>query len=295
MTVPDNTEHCGPHTGRIAELEDAVSKHRVYLVNANHQTIKALCEVDKLKCRVIELDAELDRYKTAMGRERKADWGKYVKAHADYLDGLAKECTLECTQHMRNMLKSSSILLNEHWQCFTHKANFVPSELRIKELEAACAVKHDALDLAAQLIDHSNRGAFENGVKDSSGSIDEGEVAAGRIREECRIALATNPGQPLLDRLHVLETAQTACLGERDTALGRVKDLESGLVEAVKALSVMIPCFDNQHDESGLHQPTDPLQSVDYELATETLATLKPLISDKEGEYSGTDTTEVKS
>jgi hypothetical protein len=39
---------------------------------------------------------------------------------------------------------------------------------------------------AFELIAHARPGAFENGVKDSSDTIDEGEVIAGRIYEDIR-------------------------------------------------------------------------------------------------------------
>lgn len=83
------------------------------------------------------LERELAKFYEAMERERKPDWEKYVKKHADYLDNLSSDGLL--TQESRSMFKSASILLNEHWQCFTLKANFVPTDLKIKELEAELA------------------------------------------------------------------------------------------------------------------------------------------------------------
>lgn len=45
----------------------------------------------------------------------------------------------------------------------------------------------DALEMAMQLIDS---GGFKNGVTDSTGSIDEGEVRASRIYHDLRAALS---------------------------------------------------------------------------------------------------------
>jgi hypothetical protein len=49
----------------------------------------------------------------------------------------------------------------------------------------------EALEGAYELYMHGN---FENGVKDSTGTIDEGEVIASRIAEKIRAALAAVKG-----------------------------------------------------------------------------------------------------
>jgi|HubBroStandDraft_6_1064221.scaffolds.fasta_scaffold04948_4 hypothetical protein len=53
-----------------------------------------------------------------------------------------------------------------------------------------------ATDMLIQLCEHANRGAWENGVTDPTGSIDEGNVLAGDIISEARAALAVLPAAP---------------------------------------------------------------------------------------------------
>lgn len=47
-----------------------------------------------------------------------------------------------------------------------------------------------ALQDMLELCQHANGGAFSNGVTDATGSIDEGEVIAGKIEGRARAALA---------------------------------------------------------------------------------------------------------
>ena len=52
-----------------------------------------------------------------------------------------------------------------------------------------------ALKRMLELCLHANRGAFENGVTDSTGTIDEGDVIAARIMDEASKAIAKAEGQ----------------------------------------------------------------------------------------------------
>ena len=48
----------------------------------------------------------------------------------------------------------------------------------------------EALELMVELCHHANPGAFSNGVTDSTGLIDEGDVIASRIIGQARAALS---------------------------------------------------------------------------------------------------------
>ncbi len=72
-----------------------------------------------------------------------------------------------------------------------------------------------------------------------------------------KVLTSTDCGQAFLDRLHASEQ--------------RVKELAD---QCNQPLCALLSCFDSQHDESGLHQPTGPIQAVDYELAQEALTAL---------------------
>lgn len=69
----------------------------------------------------------------ALDLERKTDWEKYVKKHADFLDDLAVSGLFEVVSSSK--FKAASIPLNEMWQSFTHKANMLGLNHRITELE----------------------------------------------------------------------------------------------------------------------------------------------------------------
>lgn len=58
------------------------------------------------------------------------------------------------------------------------------------EVKEAVKPVVEALNMCWNLIAHAKPNAFENGVKDSSGTIDEGEVIAGQIYEQAKEALA---------------------------------------------------------------------------------------------------------
>lgn len=68
--------------------------------------------------------------------------------------------------------------------------NHLREKTEIDILRAQCSRMGEALRWGAELITHANRGAFENGVKDQSGS-DEGDVLAAQICQQMRDALST--------------------------------------------------------------------------------------------------------
>ena len=74
-----------------------------------------------------ELKQQLAAFHAAMEREKKPDWQKWLKDLADSLEtewDPGKSSCAEAARQLRYMADS-----------FTLKANFVPSELKIKELE----------------------------------------------------------------------------------------------------------------------------------------------------------------
>lgn len=78
----------------------------------------------------------------------------------------------------------------------------------LEQARAACAAMREGLDCLLDLVRHETDlpESAANGNKDSSGTIDEGVVMAGRVMEQARKLLTKpNPGQPLLDRLRELE------------------------------------------------------------------------------------------
>lgn len=98
-----------------------------------------------LNCANDELKQQLAEFHAAMDREKKPDWEKWLKDLADRLDGIAEF-------HNPKPLHEAARQLRYMADSFTLKANFVPIELRIKELEgnlAAAEKEHD--DLIAKL------------------------------------------------------------------------------------------------------------------------------------------------
>lgn len=80
------------------------------------------------------------QFKEAMQREKQTEWHAEVKSQADWLAEFSRECGH--IPGFEDHMLLCSILLNNLWQSYTHKANFVPIHLAIKEA-------HWLLDLAS--------------------------------------------------------------------------------------------------------------------------------------------------
>lgn len=112
---------------RTAQLEKENSELKAALETAN-LCIKGLegnlAAAEKEHER---LESELSAFHAAMEREKKPDWEKWLKDLADGIDTYVLNVG-HAARQLRYMADS-----------FTLKANFVPSELRIKELEKQLA------------------------------------------------------------------------------------------------------------------------------------------------------------
>lgn len=98
-----------PHT-RIAELEQTVSRLRV--------------ELDRAL-------AELNKFHKAMEREKSPKWSEQLKVLADRL-----VTNMHAQAPALSDLEYAARELRYMADCFTLKANFVPTDLKIKELES---------------------------------------------------------------------------------------------------------------------------------------------------------------
>ncbi len=92
-----------------------------------------------------KLSAKLAAYESAIERERKPDWEKWNKDLASKLREIANEVF---DKSERNDLQTAARQLDYFTDSFTLKANFVPSELKINELEAKLATCQAQLDFA---------------------------------------------------------------------------------------------------------------------------------------------------
>lgn len=110
--------------------------------------LKAKCkERDEYACR---LEAQLAAFHAAMEREKKPDWQKWLRDLADRLESLM-DTSRHATYGDRD-LGEAARQLRYMADSFTLKANFVPSELRIKELEKQLAQSTTAgADLLAKV------------------------------------------------------------------------------------------------------------------------------------------------
>lgn len=102
-----------------------------------------------------ELRQQLAAFHAAMEREKKPDWEKWLK---DLADDLTRD--IANTPPALSTLEEAARQLRYMADSFTLKANFVPSELKIKELEqqlaraqATCAELRKALSLCSTLGD----------------------------------------------------------------------------------------------------------------------------------------------
>ncbi len=123
---------------RIQELEHLVSNLRrdLALSQRENGTLQRLMTdsenrgVRKADAEIAALRSKLDAYESAMERERKPEWEKWNKDLAEKLRDLAPE--LDSPQDMHDLL-SAARQLDDFTNSFTLKANFVPSDLCIKE------------------------------------------------------------------------------------------------------------------------------------------------------------------
>ncbi len=95
---------------------------------AGHSPVMSYPVINTVK----EKMAKLAAFEAAMERERKPDWEKWNKDLANKLREIANE-VFEKSE--RNDLQTAARQLDYFTDSFTLKANFVPNELRIKELE----------------------------------------------------------------------------------------------------------------------------------------------------------------
>lgn len=114
-----------PYINSPRDLELAAAQLR-YM--ARCFTLKANLVPSEL--RIKELEARLSQFKEAMQREKQTEWHAEVKSQADWLWELSET---ESRDSFKNRMRECSILLNNLWQCYTHRANFVPIHLAIKE------------------------------------------------------------------------------------------------------------------------------------------------------------------
>ena len=69
------------------------------------------------------------------------------------------------------------------------RAQLAERDATITRQSEALAKAKEALQCMIELHQHANDGAFENGVTDPTGSIDEGNVRASRIYDYARAAV----------------------------------------------------------------------------------------------------------
>lgn len=81
----------------------------------------------------------------------------------------------------------------------------------------------------------------------------------------------------LCDRAVKRITQHTPVIKQRDDAQSALSSRDAVIGLCKTALTWLLGCFDENHDEAGLHQPTEPIQSVDYEFAREALAAIATL------------------
>ena len=75
------------------------------------------------------------------------------------------------------------VYATDDWQ-----ARALAAEAKLSRLEGL----ERAATMALQQLYHANAGAFENGVTNSTGSIDEGNVRAGEIIHDLELALGVS-------------------------------------------------------------------------------------------------------
>lgn len=104
----------------------------------DNQMCRAEMDLDKLEKENAELKAQLAAFHAAMEREKKPDWEKWLKDLSDGLDEYGNRASGLWANH-QELLTTAARQLRYMADSFTLKANFVPSELRIKELEKLLA------------------------------------------------------------------------------------------------------------------------------------------------------------
>ena len=134
---------------------------------------------------------------------------------------------------------------------------------------AACAKMREALDMGHNLIGHSNPKAFDNGVTDSSGIIDEGAVIAYRIYVQMRDALATDIGKQFLEEHNQLK-AEVARLKEECAQLNKALSLKQDLDQIQRDL------IEAQHQNVHLREAVKRLEAEIIQLSMFDTKRLKP-------------------
>ena len=92
-----------------------------------------------LRERVAELELRLFKFNEALEREKGPEWEKEHKDLADDLDAMAK-CLGQANPWS---LERAARELRYMADCFTLKANFVPTDLKIKDLESQLSTEKE--------------------------------------------------------------------------------------------------------------------------------------------------------
>ena len=103
-------------------------------MNDPQETI--IAEVDRLRAENAQLKSQLADFHAAMEKEKSWKWSTELKDLAARLDRAANYSGFNVNTISKEDMQRAARELRSMANCFTHKANFVPAQLEIKELKA---------------------------------------------------------------------------------------------------------------------------------------------------------------
>lgn len=143
--------------GNINEfLPNIMKSDHEALEAERHQSAKLCDEVGRMKAENSDLKAQLDQFHAAMEREKSGEWWEQLTTLARQLDKYADGYYDAMT--MYDMHRAAREL-RETADIYTHKANFVPRDLEIKELKSKLEQRTKELAIAQENFSVTN-GAY---------------------------------------------------------------------------------------------------------------------------------------
>ena len=117
-----------------AKLCDEVGRLREDIRQLRTECDQLKAQLEAAEQHVKILRGQLDQFHAAMDKEKSGKWREELLELSNRLDKYAHgDCSFGLTY---NEIERAARELRATADCFTHKANFVPMELEIKELKA---------------------------------------------------------------------------------------------------------------------------------------------------------------